>query len=90
MFQALRERMPLAPAALIGGAAFGIVHLPGGVLLSVLVLTAFGVVLCLVLWKTGSLLPCIALHALTQLDLVRLHEGAALVGIPAARSRGAS
>jgi membrane protease YdiL (CAAX protease family) len=64
MFQALRERMPVAPAALIGGAAFGVVHLPGGVLLSVLVLTAFGVVLCLVLWKTGSLLPCIALHAL--------------------------
>jgi hypothetical protein len=64
MFQALRERIPLAPAALIGGAAFGVVHLPGGVLLSVLVLTAFGVVLCLVLWRTGSLLPCIALHAL--------------------------
>jgi uncharacterized protein len=63
MFQALRERIPVAPAAVIGGAAFGIVHLPGGVLLSVLVLTTLGIVLCLVLWKTGSLLPCIALHA---------------------------
>jgi uncharacterized protein len=63
MFQALRERIPVAPAAIVAGAAFGIVHLPGGVLLSVLVLTTLGVVLCLVLWKTGSLLPCIALHA---------------------------
>ena len=63
MFQALRERIPVGPAAVVAGAAFGIVHLPGGVLLSVLVLTTLGIVLCLVLWKTGSLLPCIALHA---------------------------
>jgi membrane protease YdiL (CAAX protease family) len=63
MFQALRERMHLVWAALIAGFAFGLVHLPGGDPLAVLVLGLLGVVLCLVLWRTGSLIPCIMLHA---------------------------
>jgi len=63
MFRALLERMPIAPAALIGGAGFGVVHLPGGDPLAVLVLSVLGVLLCLLYWRTRSLLPCIVFHA---------------------------
>jgi membrane protease YdiL (CAAX protease family) len=30
------------------------------------VLSAFGVALCFLLWRTGSVLPCIGLHALNN------------------------
>jgi membrane protease YdiL (CAAX protease family) len=63
MFRALAERMHVAWATLITGVAFGIVHLPGGDLVSVLALGVLGALLCLLLWRTGSLLPCIMLHA---------------------------
>jgi membrane protease YdiL (CAAX protease family) len=63
MFRVLAERMHVAWATLITGVAFGIVHLPGGDLVSVLALGILGALLCLLLWRTGSLLPCIMLHA---------------------------
>jgi uncharacterized protein len=63
MFRVLAERTNVALGAIITGALFGLVHLPGGSLVGVLVLSLFGVALCLVLWRTSSLIPCIMLHA---------------------------
>jgi uncharacterized protein len=63
MFRVLAERTNVALGSIITGAVFGLVHLPSGDLIGVLVLSLFGVALCLVLWRTASLLPCIMLHA---------------------------
>ena len=63
MFRVLAERTNVALGSIITGAAFGLVHLPSGDLIGVLVLGLLGVALSLVLWRTASLLPCIMLHA---------------------------
>jgi uncharacterized protein len=63
MFRVLAERTNVALGAVVTGAVFGLVHLPSGDVVGVLVLGLFGVALCLVLWKTASLIPCIMLHA---------------------------
>ena len=63
MYRVLAERTNVAVGAVVTGAVFGLVHLPSGDLVGVLVLSLFGVALCLVLWKTASLIPCIMLHA---------------------------
>jgi membrane protease YdiL (CAAX protease family) len=63
MFRAIAERIHPIWAALVTGSVFGVIHLGGAPLTSVVVLSIFGVALCLVLWRTGSLIPCIMLHA---------------------------
>ena len=63
MFSALAGRLGVGLAAVLTGAIFGLIHLPGAPLMGVAVLVAFGVALCLLYWKTGSLIPCMALHA---------------------------
>ena len=66
VFTSLR-RWGLWPAALVTGAIFGAIHLgsaPDALYLPILAI--FGVVLCLLYWKTGSLYPCIALHAINN------------------------
>jgi CAAX protease family protein len=63
LFRALAGRMHVAWAALIGGAVFGLVHWPGGSLEGVAVLGALGVMLCLMVYYTASLLPGIIMHA---------------------------
>jgi uncharacterized protein len=63
MFRVLAERTNVALGAIVTGALFGLVHLPSGDLVGVLVLSLFGVALCLVFWRTSSLVPCIMLHA---------------------------
>ncbi|MGZ8650279.1 MAG: CPBP family intramembrane glutamic endopeptidase [Solirubrobacteraceae bacterium] len=63
MFRVLAERTNVALGSVVTGAVFGLVHLPSGDLVGVLVLSLFGVALCLVLWRTASLIPCIMLHA---------------------------
>lgn len=63
MFRVLAERTNVALGSIITGAVFGLVHLPSGDLIGVLVLSLFGVALCFLLWRTASLLPCIMLHA---------------------------
>ena len=67
-YGALRTRFPVAVAAIIDGAVFGLIHFEGSLegLLIVPPLAALGVVFCLVYEKTGSLYPCIALHALNN------------------------
>ena len=66
MFSALAGRMGVAAAAIVTGAIFGVIHLPGAPLLGVAVLVGFGILLCLLYWRTGSLIPCMALHALNN------------------------
>ena len=63
MFRVLAERIHLAWAALASGAVFGLSHAAGSPATALLVLSGFGVALCLLLWRTRSLIPCIGLHA---------------------------
>jgi membrane protease YdiL (CAAX protease family) len=63
MFGVLAARMGVAGGAVVTGLVFGLIHLPGSPLVGVVVLSVLGVGLCVLYWKTGSLLPCLALHA---------------------------
>jgi membrane protease YdiL (CAAX protease family) len=65
LFGGLRERLPRALAALIAGLVFGALHALTG-LSAVPPLIAFGVILCLLYEKTGSIVPGIILHALNN------------------------
>jgi membrane protease YdiL (CAAX protease family) len=66
LFSVLASRIGVLWGALVTGGVFGLIHLPGSPLLGVAVLVAFGALLCVVYWKTGSLIPCMALHALNN------------------------
>jgi membrane protease YdiL (CAAX protease family) len=63
MFRALAGRMRWVWAAVISGGVFGVIHALGSPIESVLLLSVFGFVLCMLFWRTGSLIPCIMLHA---------------------------
>lgn len=85
----LRTRLSTAWAVLINGAVFGAIHASTGVS-AVPALIFLGIVLCLVREKTGSLYPCIAIHAfnnalayasLTDVEpAIALGLGAAMIG----------
>jgi membrane protease YdiL (CAAX protease family) len=65
-FRALFNWKGLWPAAIITGAVFGAIHLgssPPGALVPLAVL-GFG--FCLLYWRTRSLYPCIAVHAINN------------------------
>jgi uncharacterized protein len=63
LFRVLHEKTGAAASVLITGVAFGLVHLPSGDWIGAIVLSMFGVALCVLLLCTSSLLPCIMLHA---------------------------
>jgi membrane protease YdiL (CAAX protease family) len=63
LFRALHERLSAVPAVAITGICFGLVHLPSGDWIGTIVLSLFGMALCVLLLCTSSLLPCIMLHA---------------------------
>jgi membrane protease YdiL (CAAX protease family) len=63
LFRTLAERFGLVWGVVIAGAIFGLVHWPGGSLEGVLVLGALGAMLCLMVYYTASLLPCIIMHS---------------------------
>jgi uncharacterized protein len=63
LLRVLHERTGVAASVLITGVAFGLVHLPSGDWIGAIVLSLFGVALCVLLLCTSSLLPCIMLHA---------------------------
>lgn len=66
MFGALRNwRGPWA-AAVITGVVFGSIHVLGTDVEFLPPLMLFGFILCLIRWRTGSLLPCIVLHAINN------------------------
>ena len=64
MFTVFSRRMGPVSAALLVGAVFGLVHAPGAPLLGVVVLAVFGVALCVLYARTGSIIPCMALHSI--------------------------
>jgi membrane protease YdiL (CAAX protease family) len=66
LFSVLASRIGVLWGALVTGGIFGLIHLSGSPPLGVAVLVAFGALLCVVYWKTGSLIPCMALHALNN------------------------
>ena len=65
LYRALRGSLPVWPAALVAGGIFGLIHVFSGVD-AVPVLGALGVAFCLVYERTGSIYPCIALHAINN------------------------
>jgi len=54
------------PAAILTGVVFGAIHIGSAPIGDIVPLAFFGVVLCLVRWRSGSLYPCIALHAVNN------------------------
>lgn len=108
LFPALRTSMNPWLAAVIAGAVFGAIHITNYIgedfllgLTAVLSLWVLGFGLCLLYWRTGSLLPCMALHALNNAiafgvsehwsagEIAGLYAGAlaaiALIVVPLAR-----
>ena len=65
-FTALRNWKGVALAAIITGIVFGAIHAGSSPAASLVPLAVFGALLCLLYWRTGSLLPCIALHAINN------------------------
>lgn len=64
-YRALRSSLGIWTAALIAGGVFGAIHIFTG-WEAVPVLAALGIALCLVYERTGSLYPCIGLHAINN------------------------
>ena len=65
-FEALRPRFGVLGAAIAVGAVFGAVHATSTPAALIVELGMLGFLLCLLRWRTGSLYPCIGLHALNN------------------------
>jgi membrane protease YdiL (CAAX protease family) len=65
MFGVFARRMGVMWAALLDGLVFGLGHAPAAPI-QLIALGAFGVGLCLLFWRTQSIIPCMALHALNN------------------------
>jgi uncharacterized protein len=63
LLRVLHERAGAVIAVAVTGIAFGLVHLPSGDWIGTIVLSLFGVGLCVLFLCTSSLIPCIMLHA---------------------------
>ena len=63
LLRVLHERTNAVIAVLVTGIAFGLVHLPSGDWIGAIVLSLFGMALCVLFILTSSLVPCIMLHA---------------------------
>jgi len=66
LFPVLRARLGVAWGVLVTGALFSVVHAVGSPPETLIVLFVLGAGLCLLYLRTGSLLPCIGLHALNN------------------------
>ena len=75
IFRALRNWRGFAPAAIITGLIFGAVHIGSSPIGFALPLAAFGFGLCLLYQWTGSLYPCIALHAANNAFALGIDQG---------------
>ena len=65
-FTAFRRWIGVAGGAIVSGAIFGAIHAGSSDVVFLVPLAVFGVVLALLYHRTGSLLPCIVLHALNN------------------------
>jgi len=85
LYRTLRTHLGLWPALVIGGSLFGAVHVTSGGPLAVALIAPLGFLLCLIYERSGSLYPCIALHALNNAivsaaEFDRVDEIALLMG----------
>jgi membrane protease YdiL (CAAX protease family) len=65
IFTVFLRKLGLLWAVLLNGALFGALHV-GGEAIQLVALGAFGAGLCLLYWRTKSIIPCMALHALNN------------------------
>lgn len=65
-FTALRRSIGLVGGIVGTGAIFGLVHIAGSDAEFLVPLGVFGALLCVLYWRTGSLIPCMVLHALNN------------------------
>jgi CAAX protease family protein len=63
VFTALRRWRGPWVAALLTGIVFGLIHVASAPVVFLVPLAILGFLLCLLRWRTGSLLPCIGVHA---------------------------
>jgi membrane protease YdiL (CAAX protease family) len=63
LYRSLRNRLPLWPAVLVAGSLFGLIHIFAYPLSTIPVKIAFGILMCVLYERTGSLLPGIAVHS---------------------------
>lgn len=66
VFGALRNWRGPWLAALLTGLLFGAIHVGSTDAVFLVPLAALGAILCLLRWRTGSLLPCIVAHAINN------------------------
>jgi uncharacterized protein len=66
LFPVLRSRWGTAAGVIVTGLLFSLVHAAGSPAEALIVLFVLGAGLCLLYLRTGSLLPCIGLHALNN------------------------
>jgi CAAX protease family protein len=66
LFPVLRARVGVTWGVLVSAALFSMVHALGSPVEALIVLFVLGAGLCLLYLRTGSLLPCIGLHALNN------------------------
>jgi membrane protease YdiL (CAAX protease family) len=65
LYRSLRARLPVPIAAVLAGGFFGSIHYTTGIA-ATLPLAVLGVVFCLIVERTGSIYPVIALHAVVN------------------------
>jgi hypothetical protein len=65
LFMTFARRVGPRWGALIAGGIFGLIHAPNPVL-GLIALAVLGVCLCALYWRTQSIIPCMALHALNN------------------------
>ncbi len=87
LYRILRGHLGLWPAVILNGSLFGAVHLTSGGPLAVAVIAPLGFLLCLVYERSGSIYPCIALHALNN-SIVSAAEFDRVSGIALAMGAG--
>lgn len=81
MFRAIAERVHWLWAAVVTGGVFGVVHAAGSPAISLVLLGAFGIALCLLFWFTRSVIPCMMLHAFNNAVSFGLTKGLPWWGI---------
>jgi membrane protease YdiL (CAAX protease family) len=84
MYTILAPRLGPIWAAVLVGTLFGLGHAIGAEPIAVIALSAFGIGLCVLYWRTQSIIPCMALHALNNsitFGVVKDLEPALFVGV---------
>jgi membrane protease YdiL (CAAX protease family) len=65
MFATFARRLGPRWGAVLSGGIFGLIHAPNPVL-GLIALAVLGICLCALYWRTQSIIPCMALHALNN------------------------